>query len=147
MLTPDTRDAAAVRAEALRREIEHHEHRYYVLDDPEISDAAFDALVRELQQLEADWPELVTSDSPTRRVGGAIGAQFEPVVHAQRMYSLDNAMDLGELDAWFARVRDVSGGRPCAFVAELKIDGSSLALTYEDGSLTVAATRGDDNDH
>lgn len=139
----DDRAAAAKRAAALRAEIEHHNHRYYALDEPEISDAAYDALVRELLEIEERWPELVTPDSPTQRVGGSVGAQFEPVAHAQRMYSLDNAMDLDELDGWLARVRDVVGERACAFVCELKIDGSSIALTYEGGALAVAATRGD----
>ncbi len=143
MVTPENRDSAAARAEALRREIEHHENRYYVLDDPEISDAAYDALMRELQTIEETWPELVTPDSPTQRVGGRASEQFEPVAHSQRMYSLDNAMDFDELDAWLLRVRDAVGGRPCAYVAELKIDGSSISLKYVGGSLAVAATRGD----
>ena len=140
---PADREAAGARAEALRREIERHEHLYYVLDAPEISDAAFDALVRELQEIESAWPDTVTPDSPTQRVGGHAAEQFEPVVHSQRMYSLDNAMDLNELDAWLARVADAVGARPCTFVAELKIDGSSIALNYAGGSLAVAATRGD----
>lgn len=143
MVTPENRDSAAARAEALRREIEHHEYLYYVLDAPELSDAAFDALVRDLKQIETAWPELITPDSPTQRVGGWASEQFEPVAHAQRMYSIDNAMDLDELDAWLARVSDVVGGRRCGFVAELKIDGSSISLTYRGGSLAVAATRGD----
>ena len=137
------RDAAAARAEALRREIEHHNYRYYALDAPEISDAAFDALVRELTEIEALYPDLVTPDSPTQRVGELPSSAFEPVQHATRMYSLDNAMDLAELDAWLARVHDAVGERACAFVCELKIDGSSIALTYEDGVLVRAATRGD----
>ncbi len=137
------RAAASARAEALRREISHHDHRYYVLDAPEIGDGAYDALVRELRAIEAAWPELVTPDSPTQRVGAAPDSQFAPVAHAQRMYSLDNAMDLAELDAWLARVVAAVGERECAFTCELKIDGSSLALVYEDGVLARAATRGD----
>jgi hypothetical protein len=133
---------AAERAEALRREIARHDHRYYVLDAPEISDDAYDALVRELREIEEAWPELVTPDSPTQRVGAARVRSSSPS-HSQRMYSLDNAMDLDELDAWLARVRDAVGERECAFVCELKIDGSSLALVYEDGVLVRAATRGD----
>jgi len=140
---PADREAASRRAEALRREIAYHDYRYYALDAPEISDAAYDSLVRELREIEEAWPELVTPDSPTQRVGTAPAATFEPVVHSQRMYSLDNAMDLDELDAWLARVRDAVGERECAFVCELKIDGSSLALTYVDGVLHRAATRGD----
>ena len=140
---PADRAAAAERAEALRREITHHDHQYYVLDAPEISDAAYDSLVRELREIEEAWPELVTPDSPTQRIGSAPSATFEPVAHSQRMYSLDNAMDLEELDAWLARVRDAVGERECAFVCELKIDGSSFALVYAGGVLEQAATRGD----
>jgi DNA ligase (NAD+) len=141
---PATHEAAQLRAEELRREIERHAHAYYNLDAPEISDSAYDSLVRELEAIEARYPELVTPDSPTQRVGTAASERFAPVTHATRMYSLDNAMDLGELDAWLARVRDAVGGRECAFVCELKIDGSSLALTYDRvGWLTRAATRGD----
>lgn len=140
---PQTREAAEKRAEELRREIEHNAYLYYALDAPEISDAAFDSLVRELRDIEAAYPELVTPDSPTQRVGVALAGQFPSVQHASRMYSLDNAMDLGELDAWLERIRAALGERECEFVCELKIDGSSLALTYEDGRLTRAATRGD----
>ncbi|MBE0416405.1 MAG: NAD-dependent DNA ligase LigA [Coriobacteriia bacterium] len=140
---PADRVTAAERVEVLRREIAHHDYRYYALDAPEISDAAYDSLVRELRDIEDVWPELVTPDSPTQRVGSAPGSTFEPVLHSQRMYSLDNAMDLDELDAWLARVRDAVGERECPFVCELKIDGSSLALVYADGSLERAATRGD----
>jgi DNA ligase (NAD+) len=140
---PLNRESAKARAEALRVELRYHAHRYYALDMPEISDAAYDALLAELAGIERAWPELVTPDSPTRRIGAAASDQFEPVVHGQRMYSLDNAMNLDELDAWLARVRDAAAGRECAFVCELKIDGSSLALTYEDAVLKVAATRGD----
>ncbi len=142
-VTPASLEEAAVRAEKLREELRYHAHRYYGLDAPEISDAAYDALVRELEAIEARWPEVVTPDSPTQRVGSAPSSQFAPVRHAQRMYSLDNAMDLGELDAWLERVERELAGRECAFVCELKIDGSSLALTYEGGVLVRAATRGD----
>lgn len=143
MVTPENRESAAARARALRREIDHHNHRYYVLDEPEISDGAYDALVRELQSIEEAWPELRTPDSPTLRVGAVASDLFSPVTHSRRMYSLDNAMDMAELDAWLERVDAVVGDRPCGYVAELKIDGSSIALTYEDGMLAVAATRGD----
>ncbi len=139
----DGLSAAGERAAALRREIDHHAYRYYALDAPEISDAAYDALVRELEGIEAAWPQLVTPDSPTQRVGAPPSESFAPVVHAGRMYSLDNAMSLEELDAWFDRLGPDVLERGCAFVAELKIDGSALALTYEDGLLTRAATRGD----
>ena len=144
----DALDAASVvsdpatRIEKLRREIEHHTYLYYAKDAPEISDAAFDSLMRELRELERENPELVDPASPTQRVGGYVGEQFAPVRHAQRMYSLDNAMDLHELDAWTARTVE-SAGRDVEFVCELKIDGSSIAMTYDAGVLVKAATRGD----
>ena len=133
----------AARAEALRREIEHHSYQYYALDAPTISDAAFDSLMRELREIEAAHPELVTASSPTQRVGGYVGEQFAPVVHERRMYSLDNAMDLDELDEWMERTAEACGGAFPPLCCELKIDGSSIALTYEDGVLVRAATRGD----
>ena len=133
----------AARAEALRREIEHHSYQYYALDAPIISDAAFDSLMRELREIEAAHPELVTASSPTQRVGGYVGEQFAPVVHERRMYSLDNAMDLDELDEWMERTAEACGGALPPLCCELKIDGSSIALTYEDGVLVRAATRGD----
>ena len=146
-MTPPRDDAdlteAASRAAALRREIDHHAYRYYALDAPEISDAAYDALVRELEGIEAAWPQLITPDSPTQRVGAPPSESFAPVRHAHRMYSLDNAMSLEELDSWFDRLEPDVLERGCAFVAELKIDGSALALTYEEGRLRRAATRGD----
>jgi len=146
-VTPPRDDAdlteAASRAAALRREIDHHAYRYYALDAPEISDAAYDALVRELEGIEAARPQLVTPDSPTQRVGAPPSESFAPVRHAHRMYSLDNAMSLEELDSWFDRLEPDVLERGCAFVAELKIDGSALALTYEEGRLRRAATRGD----
>ncbi len=130
------------RIEHLRREIEHHTYLYYAEDAPEISDGAFDSLVGELRELEAAHPEFYDADSPTQRVGGYVGEQFAPVWHERRMYSLDNAMDLTELDAWMDRVEEAFG-RMVPIVCELKIDGSSIALTYESGRLMRAATRGD----
>ena len=141
-LAKATSDPAA-RAEALRREIEHHSYQYYALDAPTISDAAFDSLMRELREIEAAHPELVAASSPTQRVGGYVGEQFAPVVHERRMYSLDNAMDLDELDEWMERTAEACGGSLPPLCCELKIDGSSIALTYEDGVLVRAATRGD----
>ena len=132
----------AARIEALRREIEHHTYLYYAKDAPEISDFAYDSLMRELRELEHQHPDLVDPSSPTQRVGGYVGNQFEAVRHEQRMYSLDNAMDLDELDAWLGRVEEFFG-HMVPVVCELKIDGSSIALTYEDGVLVRAATRGD----
>lgn len=131
------------RIERLRREIEKHTYNYYVLDAPTISDFAFDSLMRELQELEREHPEFLDPASPTQRVGGAVdGSQFSAVVHEQRMYSLDNAMSLEELDAWMDRVESALGSLP-PLVAELKIDGSSIALSFREGKLVRAATRGD----
>ncbi|GAB4280365.1 MAG: NAD-dependent DNA ligase LigA [Coriobacteriia bacterium] len=132
---------AARRAQALREEIRKHAHLYYVLDAPEISDEAYDSLVRELEGIEREFPELITPDSPTQRVGAPPSEAFAPVRHASRMYSLDNADSVEELRAWLRKVCDEIG--ECAFVCELKIDGSAIALTYEDGVLVRAATRGD----
>ncbi len=132
----------AARIDALRREIERHTRLYYIEDTPEISDAAFDSLMRELIALEQAYPQYQDPSSPTQRVGGAVGEQFAPVRHEQRMYSLDNAMDFGELDAWMDRVEE-HFGHFVPLVCELKIDGSSIALTYENGRLVRAATRGD----
>ena len=135
-------DDVRERIEALRKEIEHHTYLYYVKDAPEISDGAFDSLMRELRGLEADHPEFFDSNSPTQRVGGAVGDQFAPIRHERRMYSIDDAMDAAELDAWMDRVEEALGTLP-ELVCELKIDGSGIALTYEDGALVRAATRGD----
>jgi DNA ligase (NAD+) len=138
-----TREAASRRAEALRGEIDLANHRYYGLDAPEISDAAYDSLVRELTAIEAAYPDLVTLDSPTQRIGTTPSSAFSSVTHSQRMYSLDNAFGDEELDAWLARVDRETGGHACELVCELKIDGASVALTYEDGVLVRGATRGD----
>ena len=132
----------AVRIEALRREIEHNSYLYYALDAPAISDGAFDSLMHELRALEAKHPELIDPSSPTQRVGGYVGEQFAPIQHERRMYSLDDAMDAGELDEWLGRVEDFFGEIP-PLVCELKIDGSSVAFTFENGRLLKAATRGD----
>jgi DNA ligase (NAD+) len=133
---------AKVRVEELRAEIDQHSYRYHVLDDPEISDAEYDELVRELQTLESRFPELITPDSPTQRVGAVPTDLFAPVTHRAPMLSLDNAFSFEELDAWADRVvRGVGDG--ARFACELKIDGVACALTYEKGRLTRAATRGD----
>jgi DNA ligase (NAD+) len=136
------RAAAKLRVEELRAEIEHHRYRYHVLDDPEVADAEYDQLMRELRALEDRFPELQTPDSPTQTVGGAPAALFAPVQHRAPMLSLDNAFTIEELDAWAARVRR-SSGDGARFACELKIDGVACALTYERGVLTRAATRGD----
>lgn len=138
----------AERISELRRAIRYHEERYYVLNDPEIADAEFDALMQELEQLEAENPDLVTIDSPTQRVSGRPAAGFATVEHAEPMLSLDNAYSEEELREFDARVRRglAAAGQPVedvAYVAELKIDGLSLALTYENGTLVRGATRGD----
>ncbi|HET7032427.1 MAG TPA: NAD-dependent DNA ligase LigA, partial [Casimicrobiaceae bacterium] len=137
----------AARIQELRRQIRYHEERYYVANQPEISDAEFDALLRELQQLEADHPDLVSADSPTQRVSGRVAEGFQTVAHAEPMLSLDNAYDEDELRAFDDRVRRglAEGGVPPAsvdYVAELKIDGVSIALTYVDGVFVRGATRG-----
>lgn len=129
--------------EGLRREIRHHEHRYYVLDTPEISDFEFDQLMRRLQELEAAHPELVTLDSPTQRVGGEPAEGFDVHVHAAPMLSLDNAYSLDELREFDARVRKLIPGEAVAYAAELKFDGLSMSLLYENGRMVKAVTRGD----
>jgi DNA ligase (NAD+) len=135
----------ASRIDELRKQIRHHEDRYYIDSAPEISDAEFDTLLRELQNLERDYPDLVTVDSPTQRVGGRTVEGFAPVRHAQPMLSLDNAYNEDELNAFDERLRrgleNFEG--PVPYVAELKIDGLSIALQYRDGRLVRAATRGD----
>jgi DNA ligase (NAD+) len=130
------------RAEWLRREIRRHEHLYYVLARPEISDYAFDKLMVELRTLEEAHPELVTPGSPTRRVGGAPVDELPQVRHATPMLSLDNSYNEGELEEWYARATRGLGDVPAGLVAELKIDGVSLAITYERGLLARAVTRG-----
>ena len=136
------RAEAKVRVEELRERINHHSYRYHVLDDPEVSDAEYDELLRELQGLEDAFPELITPDSPTQRVGGVPADLFAPVPHRAPMLSLDNAFSFEELEAWAARV-EKRVGDAARFACELKIDGVACALTYERGVLVKAATRGD----
>jgi len=131
------------RIESLREQIRHHEYRYYVLDDPEISDAEFDRLMNDLKKLEAAHPELVTPDSPTQRVGGKPREGFVKVAHSVQMLSLDNAYSEEELRNWERRVHELSGRNDIEYVCELKLDGMSLALRYEDGRLVRGITRGD----
>jgi DNA ligase (NAD+) len=133
------------RLNELRDAIRHHEERYYIHNDPEVSDEEFDRLLHELEQLEAEHPDLVTTDSPTQRVAGRPVEGFETVEHLMPMLSLDNAYNESELRAFDERVRKGAalGAEPAAYVAELKIDGLSIALTYEDGRLVRGATRGD----
>ncbi len=143
MATSD--EVVAARVDELRDQIEHHSRRYYEDDDPEISDADFDELLRELKGLEEQFPALVTPDSPTQRVGGYVSAQFSEVRHRLPMMSLDNAFSFEELVAWGDRLQRRLGseGAGVAFVCELKIDGFAISLTYEKGRLVQAATRGD----
>jgi len=129
--------------EALREKIRHHEYRYYVLDDPEISDADFDTLMNELKRLEAEHPALVTPDSPTQRVGGKPREGFVKAKHSSPMLSLDNAYSEEELRDWERRVHELSGRTDLEYMCELKLDGMSLALVYSDGRLERGITRGD----
>jgi len=133
------------RINQLRKDIRYHEERYYIHNAPDISDEEFDHLLHELERLEADNPDLVTSDSPTQRVAGRPTEGFPTVEHLAPMLSLDNAYNEDELRAFDERVRRGAGlgDKPVAYVAELKIDGLSIALTYHDGRLTCGATRGD----
>src|SRR5258705_9366553 len=136
---------AARRIAELRELIRHHEERYYIHNDPEIADEEFDRLLHELEALERDRPDLVTPDSPTQRVAGGPIDGFTTVEHLGPMLSLDNAYNEDELAAFDERIRKAAalGDRPVDYVAELKIDGLSIALTYENGTLVRGATRGD----
>jgi DNA ligase (NAD+) len=129
--------------DSLRDQIRHHEYRYYVLDDPEVSDAEFDRLMNQLKKLEAEHPELITPDSPTQRVGGKPREGFVKVAHSVPMLSLDNAYNEEELRNWERRVHELAGRKDIEFVCELKLDGMSLALRYEAGKLMRGITRGD----
>ncbi len=147
----DTSEAAraqtpAERAEDLNAQLSHAAYQYYALDAPEMTDAEFDALLQELIHLEESHPELRTPQSYTQRIGGYVGEQFEAVRHARRMYSMDDAMDLSELDAWLERTEEALAqvsDDAVAYTCELKIDGLGIALSYVDGQFVRAATRGD----
>ena len=125
------RDGRGEKIEKLREELRRHEHLYYVLDAPEISDAEYDALMNELKKLEAAHPELVTADSPTQRVGGKPAEGFKKAQHSRPMLSLDNAYSAEELADWDRRVHELAGNLPVEYTAELKLDGLSVALSYE----------------
>ena len=129
--------------EHLREQLRHHEHLYYVLDDPQITDAEYDALMRQLTEIEQAHPELVTLDSPTQRVGGKPREGFVKVPHSSPMLSLDNALNETELREFDARVRGLLPSEAFRYVAELKLDGLSMAVHYHNGQLTRAITRGD----
>ena len=139
---PDKTTAEA-RAAELREQLNHHNYRYHVLDDPEIDDAGYDRLLRELRELEAERPDLVTPDSPTQRVGAEPVSGFGAVTHPVPLLSLANVFDFDELKAWQARTARLLDDEPFDMVCELKIDGLAVALTYEDGMLRTGATRGD----
>lgn len=141
--TPADAPADAVeRVNELRATLQRARDQYYLEDAPELPDAVYDSLNRELAELEGRYPQLKTADSPTQTVGGGVAEQFTPAEHQHRMYSLDDAMDLDELDEWLRRTREAVG-HSLSYCCELKIDGSSIALTYERGMLVRAATRGD----
>src|SRR4051812_48917218 len=129
--------------EELREELRRHEHLYYVLDQPEITDAEYDAMMRRLQALEAEHPELAAQDSPTQRVGGKPREGFLKVPHSSAMLSLDNALNEAELRDFDRRVRELLGGDEFRYVVELKLDGLSMAAHYRDGVFMQAVTRGD----
>src|SRR3954471_2087624 len=130
-------------AEKLREELRLHEHQYYVLDDPKISDSEYDTLMRKLQSLEEQHPELLAPDSPTRRVGGKPREGFIKVRHSSPMLSLDNSLNERELREFDRRVQDLLKGAPFRYVAELKLDGLSMAVRYRNGQFVEALTRGD----
>ncbi len=134
---------AADRVDALREQLNSHNHRYYVLDDPVVSDAEYDRMLEELRGLEAEHPELVTPDSPTQRVGAAPAEGFTQVRHQRPMLSLANAFDLEGMEAWRRRVSGMLDGADFPLVCELKIDGLAVSLVYRDGVLVQGATRGD----
>ncbi|MDQ2898466.1 MAG: NAD-dependent DNA ligase LigA, partial [Acidobacteriota bacterium] len=138
-----TKIEARGEVEAVREAIRHHEYQYYVLDQPEIGDAEYDRLMRQLQELEERNPDLATADSPTRRVGGKPREGFVKVPHSSPMLSLDNALDPNELREFDRRARELLGGAEFRYVVELKMDGLSMAARYRDGSFEQAITRGD----
>src|ERR1700686_333692 len=129
--------------ERLREELRRHEHLYYVMDQPEATDAEYDALMRELKAMEDQHPELATPDSPTRRVGGKAREGFIKVGHSSPMLSLDNALNEAELRDFDRRVRELLEGAPYRYVTELKMHGLSMAAQYRGGQFVQAITRGD----
>ena len=128
---------------SLRDELQEHNYKYYVLDQPSITDYEFDMKLKELQELEEEHPEFYDSTSPTLRVGGMVTKNFETVVHEHRMYSLENSYSKEDLEDWEKRIQRILGDVPVEFTCELKYDGASISLTYVDGILVRAVTRGD----
>src|SRR6202522_1185110 len=145
MSTPAMDRKLEKKLEALREKIRHHEYRYYVQDNPEVSDADFDKLMNELKRLESEHPKLVTPESPTQRVGGKPREGFVKAKHSSPMLSLDNAYSEEELRDWERRAQELSGRTDLEYMCELKLDGMSLALVYTDGHLARGITRGDGN--
>ena len=141
--TPRTKSQARKQIAEFREAVNRHDYLYHVMDQPEISDQDYDRLFRQLQDLERKFPDLVTPDSPTQRVGAPPSQAFAPVVHLQPMRSLANAFSEEELRAWARRVQAALGSQPVRYVCELKIDGTAVSLTYEDGAFVRGATRGD----
>src|SRR5579863_8076339 len=138
-----SRRDAEQRLRQLRAELQRHNHRYYVLDDPEVPDSEYDRLMQELKQLEAEHPDLVTPDSPSQRVGGAAVAEFGEVRHAVPMLSLDNAFSDEDVQGFDRRAREKLETDAIDYVAEPKLDGLAISLVYEKGVLVRGATRGD----
>ena len=138
-----TTQDAKTRIENLRQEINRHNHNYYVLNSPEISDYDFDHLLKELEALEREFPEYDDPLSPTHRVGSDLTKGFDHVVHARPMMSLSNSYSISEVDEWFDRVKKALEGESFSVVGELKFDGTSISLTYRHGRLIRAVTRGD----
>ena len=129
--------------QSLRDELNLYNHNYYVLDKPSISDYEFDLKLKELQDLENKYPEFFDANSPTQRVGGTITKNFETIVHEYRLYSLDNSYSKEDLQDWENRIQKVLGNVPLEYTCELKYDGASISITYENGILKRAVTRGD----
>ena len=127
----------------LRNELNQHNYNYYVLDNPMISDFEFDNKLKQLQDLEAKHPEYFDENSPTQRVGGTITKNFETIPHEYRMYSLDNSYSLEDLQDWENRMQKLLGDVPLTYTCELKYDGASISILYENGRLMRAVTRGD----
>ena len=127
----------------LKLVIQEHDHRYYVLDDPQISDHEYDSLLQELKNLEDSHPELITTDSPTQRVGGSPVSEFNQIQHSKPMLSLGNAFGIDELEAFNKRINDTLDANDVEFNAELKFDGLAVTILYENGIMKYAATRGD----
>ncbi|MCC7364340.1 MAG: NAD-dependent DNA ligase LigA [Dehalococcoidia bacterium] len=140
---PETQYDARLRSEELRSQLNYHNYRYYELDDPEVSDAEYDELLNELRAIEAAYPELITPDSPTQKVGAAPAPTFSVVAHRLPLLSLGNAFSAEELAAWYRRATQLAGREQLALVSEPKIDGLAMALVYEEGRFVQGATRGD----